>query len=45
MVAIRLYSGLLTMGLVFVLAIQSADALASTSWSELFAKQQELLAP
>lgn len=45
MVATRLYSGLLTLGLVLVLGIQSADALASTSWSELSSKQQELLAP
>lgn len=45
MVATRLYSGLLTLGLVLVLCIQSADALASTSWAELSGKQQELLAP
>ncbi|MEQ9106959.1 MAG: DUF3106 domain-containing protein [Limnobacter sp.] len=45
MVATKLYSGLVTLGLVLVLGIQSADALASTSWSELSDKQQELLAP
>lgn len=45
MVATRLYSGLLTLGLVLVLCIQSTDALASTSWAELSDKQQELLAP
>lgn len=45
MVATRLYSGLLTLGLALVLALQSAEALADTDWSELSPKQQELLAP
>lgn len=45
MIVTRLYSGLMTLGLVFVLCVQSADALAATDWSELSAKQQELLAP
>ena len=43
--ASKLYSGLLTLALVLVLSIQSADALAATDWSELSAKQQELLEP
>lgn len=45
MVATRLYSALLTLGLTLVLALQSAEALADTEWSELSPKQQELLAP
>ncbi|MGV3468277.1 MULTISPECIES: DUF3106 domain-containing protein [unclassified Limnobacter] len=45
MVATRIYSGMWTLGLVFVLALQSTDALADTDWSELSPKQQELLAP
>ena len=45
MMMTRLYSGLMTLGLVLVLCVQSTDALAATDWSELSAKQQELLAP
>lgn len=45
MVATRIYSGMWTLGLVFVLALQSTDALTDTDWSELSPKQQELLAP
>jgi hypothetical protein len=36
---------MLTLGLTFVLGLQSENALADTSWSELSPKQQELLAP
>lgn len=45
MMMTRLYSGLMTLGLVLVLCVQSTDALAATAWSELTAKQQELLEP
>ncbi|MCE2744882.1 MAG: DUF3106 domain-containing protein [Burkholderiales bacterium] len=45
MMMTKLYSGLLTLGLILVLCIQSNPALASTKWSELSSKQQELLAP
>lgn len=41
----KLYSTLMTLGLLVVLAIQGSDALAAASWSELSPKQQELLAP
>lgn len=41
----RFYSGVLSIMLMLVLGIQSADALASSEWSGLSGKQQELLAP
>jgi len=45
MIMTRLFSGLMTLGLVLVLCIQSDNAFAATDWSELSDKQQELLAP
>lgn len=42
---IRHYSGLMTLGLLLVLSLQSGQVLAATDWSKLSAKQQELLSP
>jgi hypothetical protein len=41
----KLYSALLTAGLLFVLLTQSAQVFAASDWAELSQKQQELLAP
>lgn len=41
----KFFSGLMTLGLVLVLGVQSADVFAATDWSQLTPKQQELLAP
>ncbi|HEX4843979.1 MAG TPA: DUF3106 domain-containing protein [Limnobacter sp.] len=41
----RLYSGLLSLGMLFVLGVQTGNAWADTPWRTLTPKQQELLAP
>lgn len=41
----RLYSGLLTIGCIVMLGAFGNSVYASTSWSQLSSKQQELLAP
>lgn len=41
----RIYSAALTIGLLFILMVQSGEVLAASEWSQLSPKQQELLAP